>query len=261
MLRNRLAELLAERNLKITRVANDIDELSRNTINSIANNKTKMMQIDTINLLCQYLGINVSDFFEFKPFDLETKIFDVDFDYPARLNENLVKSNKSDDLFFLKNFSIEGVVKVKSIKEDFSSIRSFNITVLPTIKYIPFVEESDDDKHEISADIESPSVTELIKNYKIFNVKFVVLIGKDDEKFKSSDEFKKVWLELGPSFQADFKNAMQEELTNKYFTFIDKFFFEKISSVQTSVQFNFLFDDIKSFKQIDNHEDINTKFF
>lgn len=74
MLRNRLKELMSERNLKASRVANDIPNLSRNTINTVANNKGKMLQLETINSLCEYLEISPSDFFEYLPFDVDIKI-------------------------------------------------------------------------------------------------------------------------------------------------------------------------------------------
>ncbi len=72
MIRNRLAILLAERELKITRVANDTN-ISRNTITGIAQNDSKMMQLETINELCKYLGVTPGEFFEYAPFDFTYK--------------------------------------------------------------------------------------------------------------------------------------------------------------------------------------------
>lgn len=74
MIRNRLKELMVERGLKASRIANDIDNLSRNTINSAVNNKGKMLQLETINSLCQYLGVSPKDFFEYLPFDVDVSI-------------------------------------------------------------------------------------------------------------------------------------------------------------------------------------------
>lgn len=74
MIRNRLKEMMAERGLKAARMANDIDGLSRNTINSVANNNGKMIQFETIDLLCQYLGVQPSDFFEYLPFDVDVAV-------------------------------------------------------------------------------------------------------------------------------------------------------------------------------------------
>lgn len=74
MIRNRLAELLAERGLKISRVATEIPNLSRNTITSTAQNSGKMIQLETVNSLCQYLGISPTDFFEYLPFDVNCDV-------------------------------------------------------------------------------------------------------------------------------------------------------------------------------------------
>ena len=73
MIRNRLAELLAERNLRITKVANDTG-ISRNTITTVAQNNSKMIQMDTINALCKYLGVTHCEFFSYVPFDLEVTL-------------------------------------------------------------------------------------------------------------------------------------------------------------------------------------------
>lgn len=69
MIRNNLAALLAENGIKITRLAADTG-LSRNTITSTAQNDGKMIQLETINLICQRLQISPTDFFEYLPFDL-----------------------------------------------------------------------------------------------------------------------------------------------------------------------------------------------
>ncbi|QYY85102.1 helix-turn-helix domain-containing protein [Pediococcus pentosaceus] len=70
MLRNNFSVLIAERQLKITRVAGDTG-ISRTTLTSLSSNSSKMVQLETVNKLCQYLKINPSDFFEYIPFDFE----------------------------------------------------------------------------------------------------------------------------------------------------------------------------------------------
>lgn len=80
MIRNRLSVLLAERKLKITQVANDT-KLSRNTITSTAQNDGKMIQLETINVLCKYLNITPTDFFDYSP---------LDFEYFISIDENVV---------------------------------------------------------------------------------------------------------------------------------------------------------------------------
>ena len=89
MIRNRLSELLAERGLKNARVARDIKSLSRNTINATTSNRGKMIQLETVNTLCRYLGIEPGEFFEYLPFDVDISInSDSNFLYDDSL-ENL----------------------------------------------------------------------------------------------------------------------------------------------------------------------------
>lgn len=60
--RIKLRELLAERNLKITQVQQDTG-LSRSTLNSIFNDRNKGIQLETINILCNYLRITPGELF------------------------------------------------------------------------------------------------------------------------------------------------------------------------------------------------------
>ncbi|HJA23812.1 MAG TPA: helix-turn-helix transcriptional regulator [Candidatus Limosilactobacillus intestinavium] len=93
MIRNRLKELMIERGLKASRLAHDIPNLSRNTINTTANNNGKMLQLETINSLCEYLEVTPKDFFEYLPFDVEVSI-DADNDYkeePTSINDDQYK--------------------------------------------------------------------------------------------------------------------------------------------------------------------------
>lgn len=61
--RIKLWKLLAERNLKITQVCEDTG-LSRPTLNSIKYGRSKGVQLETINVLCNYLRITPGELFE-----------------------------------------------------------------------------------------------------------------------------------------------------------------------------------------------------
>ncbi|ANZ98187.1 hypothetical protein BFC20_10980 [Brochothrix thermosphacta] len=69
MIANNLATLLTERKIKITRLAKETG-ISRSTITSIAQNDTKMIQLEVINQICMYLEITPEDFFVFTPIDM-----------------------------------------------------------------------------------------------------------------------------------------------------------------------------------------------
>lgn len=69
MVRCNLSVLLAERNLKITRVCKDTG-LSRTTLTYLANNYSKGIQYDTLNKLCAYLQVLPGELISFVPVDI-----------------------------------------------------------------------------------------------------------------------------------------------------------------------------------------------
>lgn len=91
MIRNRLSVLLAERTLKITKVAKETG-ISRNTITSTAQNDGKMIQLETINALCHYLKITPGEFFSYIPYD---------FTYQFQLSRNGEIQKDSDNAYLI----------------------------------------------------------------------------------------------------------------------------------------------------------------
>lgn len=69
MVRCNLSVLLAERNLKITKVCKDTG-ISRTTLTYLVNNYSKGIQYDTLNTLCTYLQITPGELISFVPVDI-----------------------------------------------------------------------------------------------------------------------------------------------------------------------------------------------
>ena len=65
-IRNNLAVLLAERKLKTNQVAVDTG-ISRSSLASIVYNRSKMIQLSTRDILCQYLQVTPAEFFVYDP--------------------------------------------------------------------------------------------------------------------------------------------------------------------------------------------------
>lgn len=97
MIRNRLSVLLAEKGLKITRVARDTG-ISRNTITSTAQNDTEMIRLETINTLCKYLGVTPCEFFEYEPLDIKFsyEILSMPFTIEHENDIRIIKYNELD---------------------------------------------------------------------------------------------------------------------------------------------------------------------
>lgn len=70
MLKSNLSVLLAERNLKITKVSNDTG-ISRTTLTALCYGAAKGVQFDTLNTLCIYLRTQPDKLFAFTPVDIE----------------------------------------------------------------------------------------------------------------------------------------------------------------------------------------------
>lgn len=65
--------LLAERNLRISKVSKDTG-ISRTTLTALCNNYSQGVQFDTLNLLCSYLGVTPAQFFVYLPTDYELNV-------------------------------------------------------------------------------------------------------------------------------------------------------------------------------------------
>jgi len=68
MVRSNLAVLLAERNLKISKVSADTG-ISRTTLTALTSNYSKGIQFDTLNALCMYLKTQPEQLISFVPVD------------------------------------------------------------------------------------------------------------------------------------------------------------------------------------------------
>ncbi|NFA41318.1 hypothetical protein EXM65_01690 [Clostridium botulinum] len=89
MIRCNLSVLLAERGLRITKVATDT-KISRTTLTSIALNHGRGIQFDTLNTLCNYLNVTPNEIISYIPFDIKIN----NFDYRTNtLDINISKAN------------------------------------------------------------------------------------------------------------------------------------------------------------------------
>lgn len=70
MLRNKLAVLIAERELTAAKVSEETG-IARSTLSSLVNNTGDGVQYKTLDKLCNYFGITPSEFFDYAPFILK----------------------------------------------------------------------------------------------------------------------------------------------------------------------------------------------
>ena len=153
MIRNRLAEILFERDIKVVRMAKEIG-ISRNTIANTASNTSEMLQMNTINKICGFLEITPCDFFHYIPIDIDFSFFEED-------KIDLVKSWNLDNLKCKANFDIDMLIDITNKNEQFKI--DTKITIKNDIlSIIPF----DDNKLELT--IESTG-EQIVKLTELFN--------------------------------------------------------------------------------------------
>lgn len=75
MIRNNLAQLMLERNLKATQIANQT-KIARSTLSRISNNASEKIEYSTINSLCDILKVTPNEFFEYLPIN-DTFTFEI----------------------------------------------------------------------------------------------------------------------------------------------------------------------------------------
>ena len=66
MIKNRLSIILGEQRMRISELSR-LTGISQNALNKIYHNKTKGVDFDTLNKICNVLGKNSQEIFEFIP--------------------------------------------------------------------------------------------------------------------------------------------------------------------------------------------------
>ena len=132
MLKSNLKVLLAERDLKITKVSKDTG-ISRTTLTSLTFGYAKGVQFETINTLCNYLKISPNDLFLYVPYDIEITLNNFSFKINSKnnhLNCNFIVTDENKKNCFISTAYISNSknsfhINIKTDKEDFKNIRYY----------------------------------------------------------------------------------------------------------------------------------------
>lgn len=223
MIRNRLKELMAERGLKASRVANDIENLSRNTINSTVNNNGKMIQFETVNSLCQYLGVTPNEFFEYLPFDVDVSVnSDKDF--------LVVGGDESSIQGYIKPFYLNlYLTKEKTNLSSGITKKTFELSAVL--------------RENVNFEINDAPFNRNFLPTNAFD--FTVVLGNPPESKNNNypKEFNKFWNEdLTPGFRQDIEETIQEKIIqyfNQQIKSNDLTDWVEFSNAQFNVNFRF----------------------
>lgn len=119
MIRNNLAILLAERNMKISDLAK-MTGISRSTLTTLSNNDSSGVQFETLNKIALSLEIVPSDFFDYFPADIsiEKDYFDAeeDGDFIFGYFLNVEENNEEYSCYFDGSAVLKGGGASKTIK-------------------------------------------------------------------------------------------------------------------------------------------------
>ena len=77
MIYSKLSNLMRKKGLTITKLANDTG-ISRTTLTSLFHNSGNGIQFDTLNVLCNYFHISISELLVFVPYTVEIKLEDIE---------------------------------------------------------------------------------------------------------------------------------------------------------------------------------------
>lgn len=206
MIRNRLKELMDVRGLKATRIANDINNLSRNTINSTVSNSGKMIQFETVNLLCQYLGVTPKEFFEYLPFDV---LVSVDADNDPIVDTPNYDQNVAPDPndCFIKPFYLNlYLTKTSNNYSSGESKKTFELSVISD-KEILFESSNEFGNN----------------NFIMLTPSFKVVLGNPpiEKNMKSQkEEFFNFW---NDDLTDGFKQVIQQKIINSIYDYFSNF--------------------------------------
>lgn len=98
MIQSRLSVLMAERGLKISDLYEETG-ISKTTLMAIAENNGKGVQFDTVDKLCNFLGVTPCDFFDYSPYLVETKIIELNEGNLKGFETTIKKQNYEKDFY------------------------------------------------------------------------------------------------------------------------------------------------------------------
>lgn len=206
MIRNRLAEILFERDIKIVRIAKETG-ISRNTITNTASNSSEMLQMNTINKICGYLEITPCDFFDYIPIDIDFTFFEND-------DIELVDHWTYEDFEIEAKFDIDMLIDINNKNEQYK-IDTKIILENKMLSTLPFddnriklsIECSNEEKEELKSifseipkEFKKIIYNNLVTEYKSFILKHMDIYKKFD----------------GLDTEYDFINHSDFEFTNDF---------------------------------------------
>ncbi|MDH9707143.1 helix-turn-helix transcriptional regulator [Staphylococcus capitis] len=120
MIQSRLSVLMAERGLKISDLYEETG-ISKTTLMAIAENTGKGVQFETVDKLCNFLGVTPCEFFEYSPYLVDIKEYEEGTNQFKDIEVTINKQNY-EKTFYLEYFIFkEGSYDIPVKNEGFKS--------------------------------------------------------------------------------------------------------------------------------------------
>lgn len=108
MIQSRLSVLMAERGLKISDLYEETG-ISKTTLMAIAENTGKGVQYDTVDKLCNFLGVTPCEFFEYSPYLVRFEMHKINSDQNLPVDYSItIKNQNYEKLFYFNVFIYSG---------------------------------------------------------------------------------------------------------------------------------------------------------
>ena len=143
MIRNSLSILLVEKRIKVTELAK-MAGLSRNAVTATALNHAKMIQLATINQICEALNITPAELFEYVPFDFDYDCNVGKLDKQLNDKVDVVSYELTAHLNISKNHQqIESIEFIGHVENDGSFEHDSDLLNMPATLYVKNEKELD----------------------------------------------------------------------------------------------------------------------
>lgn len=184
MIRNNLAKLLIDRNIRATELSEKTG-IARSTLSRISNNTSSKIDFDTLDEICVALEIKPHDFFTYIPFQFDYKMeIGKEFYYDGQMiiDDQLPESNEDYNAYEETYYEV-----------DVYLIKKKNSNIIKTYKFIGELQISEDNDETI-----------------YYGVRVKLPEGQKDDFISN----------LPIEFKTDLKTNLSKEV---YFTLVKKF--------------------------------------
>ncbi|MGW7931519.1 helix-turn-helix domain-containing protein [Staphylococcus xylosus] len=175
MIQSKLSLLMAERGLKISDLYEETG-ISKTTLMALAENSGKGVQFDTIDKLCNYLGVTPCDFFDYAPYMVHLDDA-TSSAYGGEFNDITITLNKQ---FYKRTFYIS--ISILNAKQDFLTLPTDdkNIDFYSMVELVDSDSYNQEDFYSFLSDISVSFKTKLINEISNKSIDtFYKNIGKE----------------------------------------------------------------------------------